>query len=111
MRYHLPKGCAGVSHAGRALAIAPDGTVDVEPGAGVLLAPHGLLPASEPSAPDPKRDGSQPIDPKPIDPRRVDMLSRAELVAALAARGSPAPAAADVAMLRGALRRALARSK
>ena len=106
MKYRLPNGCAGVSHAGRALAIAPEGTVDVEPGAAALLAPHGLVPAAAPKPGDPK-----PGDPKPVDPKRVDMLSRAELVAALTARGAPAPAGADVATLRGGLRQALARSK
>ncbi len=109
MKYRLPKECAGVSHAGRALAIAPDGTVDVAPGAAVLLAPHGLVPAAEPA--DLKPVDSKPVDSKPIDPKRVDMLSRAELVAALTARGAPALAGADIATLRGALRQALARSK
>ena len=114
MKYRLPKGCAGVSHAGRTLAIASDGTVDVAPGAAALLAPHGLVPATEPAQPapgDPKPGVPKPVDPKPVDPKRVDMLSRAELVAALTARGAPAPAGADIATLRGALRQALARSK
>ena len=114
MRYRLPEGCAGVSHAGRALAIASDGTVDVEPGAAILLAPHGLVPAAGPADPgraDPKPVDPKPVDLKPVDLKRVDMLSRAEVVAALTARGAPAPAGADIATLRGALRQALARSK
>ena len=109
MKYRLPKGCAGVSHAGRTLAIASDGTVDVASGAAALLAPHGLVPTAEPAQPAP--GDPKPADPKPVDPKRVDMLSRAELVAALTARGAPAPAGADIATLRGALRQALARSK
>ncbi len=101
MRFLLPHGCAGVSVAGRALPVAPDRTVEVDPGHAAALAPHGLVPWREPAA----------AASKAIDPRRIDTLTRADLVAALAARGRPAPAAADIATLRGALRRLLAGSK
>ena len=151
MRFLLPKGCAGVTIAGRALPVAPDRTVEVGPGHAAAVAPHGLVPAPGQGAADPGRAGSKPVDPKPIDPkpvdpkpvdpkpidpkpvdpkpvdpkpvdpkpvdpkpvdpRRIDMLSRADLVAALAARGRPVTAAADVAWLRGALRRALGQTK
>ena len=104
MRFLLPKGCAGVSVAGRPLPVAPDRTVEADPDHAAALAPHGLVPwrgATEP----------KPFDPRAIDPRRLDTLTRAELVAALAARGRPASTAADLPTLRGALRRALAGSK
>ena len=103
MRFLLPKGCAGVTIAGRPLPVAPDRTVEVDSDHAAALAPHGLVPWRGPAG-----AGSEA---KPLDPRRIDTLTRAELVAALAARGRSPLAAADLATLRAALRRALAGSK
>ena len=104
MRFLLPKGCAGVSIAGRPLPVAPDRTVEVDPAHAAALSPHGLVPWRGPAE-------TKVAEARAIDPRRLDTLTRAELVAALAARGRSLPTTADLATLRGALRRALAGSK
>ncbi len=47
MKFRLPEGCAALSHAGEQLAVAADGTVEVDPAAAADLAPHGLAPVAD----------------------------------------------------------------
>ncbi len=62
MRHRLPKGCRGVSHAGRQLAVAADGTLDLDAAAAGALAPHGVTAAPEPAPAKPgaDRNGTKP---------------------------------------------------
>ena len=108
MKVRLPKGCAGVSHAGKPLALGPDRTIDVAPDVALALAPHGLVPVSEATPLASGRVDAEAVHPKPIDPKRIDRLSRADLVEALVVRGLPVPA--GVPALRASLRQALAKS-
>ena len=54
MRMRLTRGCAGVVHAGRPLAVI-DGIVEVKVAAAAELAAHGLVPVPERS-PGPPAD-------------------------------------------------------
>ena len=94
MKYKLPQGCARLSHAGRAVTIAPDMTIDLDPAQVALLEPHDIVPVG---------------DPAPVDPAAIDSMTSDELAAALAERGIVAPAAAGTGALRGLLRQALAK--
>ena len=94
MKYHLPQGCVRLSHAGKSVAIAADGSIDLDASVATLLAPHGIVPVG---------------DPVPIDPDQIATLSASDLVAALAARGVPVPKQASLATLRGLLRQAIAK--
>lgn len=94
MRFRLPRGCGRVSHAGNALPIAPDGSIEADATAVALLEPHGVVPLG---------------DPAPVDRSRIDTMASADLVAALAARGILPPVSASPATLRGLLRQALAK--
>ena len=42
MKYRLPEGCTAVSRAGKELAVAEDGAVDLDPAAVADLLPHGI---------------------------------------------------------------------
>lgn len=56
MKYRLPEGTAGLSHGGKAVALAADGTLELGADALVDLAPHGIEPATEvPPAREPVR--------------------------------------------------------
>jgi hypothetical protein len=94
MKYRLPSGAARLSHAGKAVTIAGDGTCDLDPGVAALLAPHGIVPVG---------------DPAPIDPSAIASMAIADLQAALLARGIATPVDAGGAQLRSLLRRALAK--
>lgn len=94
MKFRLPQTATRLSHAGKAVAIAADGTLELDPAAIALLAPHGIAPLG---------------DPLPIDPTRIASMTRADLEAALAARGVAIPAETSDAGARGLLRRTLAK--
>ncbi len=51
MRYRLPDDCRALSHAGRELEIADDGTLDLEPADAAALAPHGVIVVPGPQSP------------------------------------------------------------
>ena len=94
MKYTLPKGCGPVSHAGKALTIATDRSVDLDPSVAELLAPHEIVPVG---------------DPAPVDLSQIDTMASADLVAALTARNVAATPTMSLATLRGLLRQALAK--
>ena len=64
MTYKLPEGCSGLSYAGKTVAVANDGTVDLAPAAAADLLPHGIAaavaPASEPPPGDDAKSGKRP---------------------------------------------------
>ncbi len=94
MKFHLPPGASRLSHAGKAVAIAADGTIELDPTQIALLEPHGIVPLG---------------DPAPIERARIDTLSASELAAALAERQIVPPATASVVTLRSLLRQAIAK--
>ena len=94
MKFRFAQGAGRLSHAGKAVAIAADGTLDLSPADIGLLAPHGIVPLG---------------DPAPVDPAKIASMTRADLEAALLARGVAIPAESVDAALRGLLRRALAK--
>ena len=94
MKYRLPQGCGGLSHAGKAVAVAADGSFELGAAAATLLEPHGIVPVG---------------DPAPVDPRTIAGMARADIVAALTARSMTAAPDASDAALRGLLRQALAK--
>ena len=51
MRYRIPEDCGAVSHQGRELEIAPDGTLDLDACDAASLAPHGLVVADNEDQP------------------------------------------------------------
>jgi len=94
MKFRLPQGCASLSHAGKAVAVAADGSFELGAAAVVLVAPHGIVPVG---------------DPAPVDLSHITGMARADVVAALTARNVvPPPGSSDMA-LRGLLRQALAK--
>ncbi len=95
MKYRLPQGAARLSHAGKAVTVAADGTLDLDPAQIALLAPHGIVPLG---------------DPAPIDRTQIDTMTASDLAAALAARQIVPPASAGIIAMRGLLRQALAKS-
>ena len=94
MKFRLPQGTTRLSHAGKAVTVAADATLDLDPGVVALLAPHGIAPVG---------------DPAPVDPSLIATMARVDLAAALVARGIAVSAEASDAALRGLLRRALAK--
>ncbi len=94
MKFTLPAGCGPVSHAGKALAIASDRSVDLDTSLAALLAPHDIIPLG---------------DPAPIDRATIDRMGSTDLLAALAARDVGTNPQMSVATLRGLLRQALAK--
>ena len=47
MRYRLPEGCRALSHAGRQVVVAADGTIELDASAAAELAAHGIAVASD----------------------------------------------------------------
>ena len=94
MKFRLPQTASRLSHAGKAVTIAADGTLELDPSAIALLAPHGIVPLGDPAS---------------IDPAMIASMTRADLKAALVARGVAIPAETSDAGVRGLLRRALAK--
>ena len=94
MKFRLPPTCGALSHAGNAVAIATDATVDLDPAAIALLQPHGIWPLG---------------DPTPIANVVIATMSTADLTAALVARNVMIPRKANDTILRGLLRQALAK--
>ncbi len=64
MKYRLPEGCTAVSRAGKALAVAADGTVDLDPAAVADLLPHGIERGAADSKPT-TASGGKPAEPGP----------------------------------------------
>lgn len=50
MKLRVPEGCRCISHQGRLLEIAEDGSIEVEEDAWMILSSHGVRPWSEPTA-------------------------------------------------------------
>ena len=95
MKFTLPKGCGPVSVAGKALTIASDRSVDLDPSLAVLLAPHMIVPLG---------------DPAPVDLTQIDTMASADLIAALTPRNVATTPTMSLATLRGLLRQALAKT-
>ena len=61
MKFRLPQGMTRLSHAGKVVTTAADGTVQLDADAVALLEPHGIMPVGDPS----------PSDPARVSPRRT----------------------------------------
>ena len=64
MKLRLPKGTTRLSHAGKAVAIAADGTIEIDVDAIALLKPHGIAPAGDPPT-EPAGGSPRRAPPKP----------------------------------------------
>ena len=94
MKYRLPSNCGAVSHAGSAVTIAADASIELDPAAIGLLEPHGIVPLG---------------DPIPINLTTIEKMVTSDLLAALQARNVTPPRDAADKILRGLLRQALAK--
>jgi len=113
MKLKAPTGCHAASHGGRFIAIAQDGTIEVDHEAAPVFIAHGfcrvdtdegLQPESAKSVHSrppskAKSGGTEPI------PRGVEALSRNELFALLRAKGVPVRLPISNNDLRAAARR------
>ena len=100
MKLRAPKGCSSVSHGGRILKIAADGSLDIEDEAAEVLAAHGFQPWEEDTG------AAEGIEAFPGDD--FESLNRKALFALLRKRGVRVALPITNAELRAAARRALA---
>ena len=97
MKLKAPIGCHAVSHRGRSIAMAEDGTIDADDEAALVFIAHGFRPiengedkqAVRSKADEPSRN-AQTMSRSPVDESRdIEALSRKELFAFLKAKGVP----------------------
>lgn len=114
MKLKAPIGCHAVSHGGRSIAMAEDGTIDADDEAGQVFTAHGFRPienggdkqAVRPKADEPSGN-AQTMSRSPVAASRdIEALSRKELFAFLKAKGFPVALPVTNLELRAAARRA-----
>jgi hypothetical protein len=114
MKLKAPNGCHAVSHGGRSIAMAEEGTIDADDEAALVFIAHGFRPIENGedkqavrSKADESSRNAQTMSRSPVaESRDIEALSRKELFAFLKAKGIPVALPVTNLELRAAARRA-----